>query len=71
MISITNIGPQTDDPGGERMYEVRVNQQLICRFVHARRDLLSVCIDKAARAVREQEHLELLSIYKGEGGGEI
>lgn len=53
MIQIINVGPLTDDPGGERTYEVRVGENLICTFVHARRDGLAECLHRAGRAVED------------------
>lgn len=53
MIAIVNKGPQTDDPGGERTYEVRINSRVVARFKHARREGLATCLDKAAQAVRK------------------
>lgn len=51
MITITNVGPFSDDPGGERTYEVRINGAIICMFTHTRRDGLAECLRKAAKAV--------------------
>ena len=55
MIYIQNMGPRTEDPGGERNYEVRINAKVICKFKHARKDGLAVCLKKAATAVEEAE----------------
>lgn len=55
MIAIINRGPQTDDPGGERNYEVKINHKSIAKFKHYRRDGLAVCLEKAAMAVREEK----------------
>lgn len=51
MIAIVNIGPQDNDSGGWRDYEVRINHEVIVRFRHERRDGLAVCLMKAAKAV--------------------
>lgn len=69
MISITSIGPQTPDPGGERLYELRINKQLICRFKHYRKDGLAVCLEKAAKAAREAEFLEIVQGFDLMKGG--
>ncbi|MDY7038523.1 MAG: hypothetical protein SV375_20500 [Thermodesulfobacteriota bacterium] len=55
MIIITNIGPLTDDPGGERHYNVHVNRKMICAFKHHRKDGLAICLKKASEAVAEAE----------------
>ena len=55
MIAIVNIGPQTDDPGGVRNYEVRINHDLIATFQHKRSDGLAVCLAKASEAVASQD----------------
>ena len=57
MISITNVGPHTADPGGERNYELRINNELICTFKHKRINGLAACLLNAAKAV-ERKKLE-------------
>lgn len=54
MIAIVNIGPKTDDPMGERNYEVRINEEVICYFKHNRSDGLESCMYRAAEAVRKE-----------------
>ncbi len=58
MITITNIGPQTKDPGGLRNYEVRINRELICTFNHYRRDGLAECLRLASEAVKMRDKLQ-------------
>lgn len=59
MIAIINLGPTNEheglDPGGERNYVVKINQDEIIRFVHNRRDGLATCLELAGRAVRSYE----------------
>ena len=59
MIAIINRGPFTEDLGGERNYEIKINNDTICFFKHYRRDGLAECLRKAADAVaikdREEE----------------
>lgn len=55
MIGIYNIKVNEDSC----TYEVRINRDLICHFEHDRKDGLAVCLEKAAKAVRQ----------KGEGDG--
>lgn len=55
MIAIVNMGPQTDDPGGERTYEVRINGRVICTFRHYRREGLAECLRRAAEAVETKD----------------
>lgn len=62
MIAIVNVGPKTNDPGDERNYEVRINQDVVATFRHFRRDGLAVCLEKAAQAVREQD---IVSLFEG------
>ena len=52
MIAIINRGP-TDNTTDERVYEVKINHELICEFKHNRSDGLAVCLEKAAKAVKE------------------
>ena len=51
MITIVNIGPQSADKGGWRNYEVRINQEVICKFRHKRSHGLAECLRSAAGAV--------------------
>jgi hypothetical protein len=38
MIAIINRGPHTGDSGGERNYDVCINDELITQFKHKRSD---------------------------------
>lgn len=51
MICIVNVGPHTEDLGGERMYEVRINNNVITTFKHKRIDGLGACLLAASEAV--------------------
>jgi hypothetical protein len=53
MIAIINKGPHTNDIGGERNYEVRINNKVICTFKHKRTNGLAVCLMEAAKAVEK------------------
>lgn len=55
MIAIVNMGPRTDDPGGERTYEVKINSKVICTFQHYRREGLAECLRRAAEAVEVKD----------------
>lgn len=62
MIAIINQGSENcqepNDPGGERNYDLKINQQSIARFKHFRRDGLAACLRKAAEAVEDAEKKE-------------
>jgi hypothetical protein len=58
MIYIHNV---TGNVSGPCKYAVLINDDLITLFWHIREDGLAVCLEKAAKAVQEQE--------KGEGDG--
>lgn len=45
-------GEDPNDHGSGRAYEVSIGQRTIALFKHYRRDGLSVCLEKAAEAVR-------------------
>ena len=65
MIIIQNMGPHgQDDPGGVRDYELRVNNLLIGRFKHARRDGLGECLRRAAQAADESDKTDRASLEK-------
>lgn len=55
MITIINVGPslRVDVYPDECIYEVRINRQSICRFVHRRGNGLADCLHQAARKVEE------------------
>jgi len=64
MIAIVNIGGgDSNDIMGWREYEVRINRDTICKFMHRRSDGLSVCLQKASNAVEAKRwrHLETMS----------
>lgn len=64
-IHIINRGPQTEDPGGERNYDVKINHKHIVSFKHCRRDGLAVCLERAAKAVREKRLEEIIKERAG------
>jgi hypothetical protein len=55
MIAVVNVGPYTEDSGGERNYELRINQRVLATFTHARRDGLAACLRAAAAAADTHE----------------
>lgn len=72
MIAIINKGPHTKDLGGERNYEVRINDELICTFKHKRIGGLAACLMAAAKAVEEKkwrDFEELLARFPERTGG--
>lgn len=50
MITIINVTPNLS-PFGWHEYEVRINQQVITRFLHRRQDGLATCLQLAAHSV--------------------
>jgi len=66
-IVIFNRGPLNKTGRGVRDYEVVVQNKSICKFKHKREDGLAVCLEKAAKAVRDQHEQDLLKIVRGEG----
>ncbi len=71
MIAIVNVGPFDDpDPFGVRMYEVRINSELITTFQHRRSDGLGRCLLEASKAVERQKWArvaeEIAAIYPEE-----
>lgn len=55
MIAIVNIGPTGNpDAPDERVYEVRINSQLIADFTHRRGEGLAKCLKRASEAVESQ-----------------
>ena len=67
MIAIVNVGPHDDlDPTGWRIYEVRINHEVVATFRHKREHGLAACLRIAARAVDKDEFDELLK-YWGAG----
>lgn len=72
MIAIINKGPHTKDLGGERNYEVRINDAVICTFKHKRFYGLAACLRAAAEAVDEkkwQDFNELFAKFPEMNGG--
>ena len=64
MIAIVNVGPHdSPNPMGERTYEVRINQRVITTFKHERGDGLSVCLQKAAKAVELESDCEVKNLF--------
>ena len=63
MIAIVNVGPMTDDPGGLRNYEVRINREVICTFQHYRCDGLAMCLRLAALAAQRVERARLAEAF--------
>lgn len=55
MITIINVGPslRVDVYPDECVYEVKINRQSICRFVHRRGKGLADCLHQAAMKVAE------------------
>lgn len=54
MIVIVNVAPGSS-PFGEHEYEVRINEQLITRFLHKREEGLAVCLRRASEAVARDQ----------------
>ena len=50
MIAVMNISPYSRKAGWHE-YEIRINQEIIVRFLHRREENLAVCLRKAADAV--------------------
>ena len=66
VIAIVNKGPFDDpNPGGERNYEVRINNEVICHFKHKRSDGLEKCLLKAAEAVKMERMTRDIKIFMG------
>lgn len=64
MIAIIN---QDKDKDGQSLYNVQINDKLICQFYHTRSDGLGECLRKAAVAVdvhMENEVFELMKKLK-------
>ena len=51
MIAIVNIDKNVRD-SGSHLYELRVNQKVICKFSHDREQSLDICLMKAAEAYK-------------------
>ena len=63
IIAIINKGPHTNDIGGERNYEVRINNELICTFKHKRFYGLAACLRAAAEAVDEKKWMDVEKLF--------
>lgn len=50
MIGIINVDPEPRKKG-PHIYEVRINREHICYFVHRREESLDVCLRRASNAV--------------------
>jgi len=57
MIAIVNID-KNPRKTGIHLYEVRINQDVICRFTHNREDGLATCLRMACEAVEENKWAE-------------
>ena len=56
-IIIQNIDKNLREKG-EHLYELRINNQVICEFAHYRENGLSVCLIKAASAARSASSIK-------------
>ena len=57
MIAIVNVDKKPRKTG-LHTYEVRINQDIICRFTHKREDGLATCLRLASEAVEEHKWAE-------------
>jgi len=57
MIAIINID-KNPRGAGEHLYEVRINQCMICQFKHLREDGLAHCLQLASDAVKQYDMRE-------------
>lgn len=65
MIRIVQIGKKDDNPGGERLYEVGINNDpAITTFIHRRSDGLAVCLSRASKAVERSDRDRALRILQ-------
>jgi hypothetical protein len=56
MIAIVNIGGGDEsNPLGERIYEVRINREVIATFKHKRSDGLGACLLAASKSVERSK----------------
>ena len=62
MIAIINRGAAAGDKSDLRSYEVKINNQTITFFTHARGDGLAECLRKAADAVEKSRNVEEMLI---------
>lgn len=53
MIAIVNVQMDKSNPMGWAEYELRINQEVIARFRHERRDGLGKCLMEAAKAAEK------------------
>lgn len=65
MIAIVNKGPHTDDHGGERTYELRINSEVVGTFKHCRRDGLSACLRAAAKCAERADRKRMEEFFIG------
>ncbi len=65
MIAIVNKGPidNKQDQTGWYNYNIYLNKELITCFVHKRSDMMAVCLDKAAMAIRKKEYQDFQEAY--------
>lgn len=52
-VLIVNVSPDGTNLGGVNYYELRINDEVIARFMHERRRGLSACLRQAAAAYDE------------------
>ncbi len=62
-IIIQNITPDPK-PTGKHLYQIRINEKVVVTFDHYREDGLSVCLQKAAEAVFQDEAKYLEATYR-------
>ncbi len=65
MIAIINVGKIKNRKKWK--YRVQINNKLVTTFYHNREDRLSVCLEKAAKAVREKESNEIIAFCQMKG----
>lgn len=58
MIAIQNISKRLSATGLQS-YEIRINETVIATFRHRREEGLAVCLERAAKAVKE--HADLMT----------
>jgi hypothetical protein len=65
MIAIVNKGPinNKQDQTGYYHYNIYLNKKLITSFIHKRSDMMEVCLEKAAMAIRKKEYQEFQEAY--------
>lgn len=51
-------------PTGRHLYQLRINQEVICNFYHNRELSLEACLKRAAEAAAKAEENKWMNIYK-------